>query len=313
MSLSSHECDTVIQVREVAGLLSSERFRLWKLITKTDFISETLMSGSYHSIGFLGAGKMATALANGLIKAQFTTADRVIASDVIPAATEHFAAQTGARRAASNAAVVADSEIVILAVKPQQMAGVLAEIAPLITERHLVISIAAGIKLEAITAKLGANRRLVRVMPNTPCLVGASASGFAIGGHATADDAKLVQTLLSTVGVAVAVDEKLLDAVTGLSGSGPAYAYAMIEALSDGGVRVGLPRDVATKLAAQTLLGAAKMVLETGEHPGALKDAVTSPGGTTIAGLHALEQGGLRGTLMNAVVAATNRATELGK
>lgn len=271
------------------------------------------MSGSYHSIGFLGAGKMATALANGLIKAQFTTADRVIASDVIPAATEHFAAQTGARRAASNAAVVADSEIVILAVKPQQMAGVLAEIAPLITERHLVISIAAGIKLEAIASKLGANRRLVRVMPNTPCLVGASASGFAIGGQATADDAKLVQTLLSTVGIAVAVDEKLLDAVTGLSGSGPAYAYAMIEALSDGGVRVGLPRDVATKLAAQTLLGAAKMVLETGEHPGALKDAVTSPGGTTIAGLHALEQGGLRGTLMNAVVAATNRATELGK
>lgn len=271
------------------------------------------MSGTPHSIGFLGAGKMATALANGLIKAQFTTADRVIASDVVPAAVAQFAAQTGARQATSNTAVVAESDIVILAVKPQQMSGVLSEIASSLTERHLVISIAAGIKLEAIAGRLGSNRRLVRVMPNTPCLVGASASGFAIGGYATTEDAKLVQKLLSTVGVAVAVDEKLLDPVTGLSGSGPAYAYAMIEALSDGGVRVGLPRDVATKLAAQTLLGAAKMVLETGEHPGALKDAVTSPGGTTIAGLHALEQGGLRGILMNAVVAATARATELGK
>jgi len=265
------------------------------------------------AIGFIGSGKMATALAAGLINSKFTTAAKVCASDVYPAAVESFKAATGACGAASNLDVVKASQVVVLAVKPQQMASVLAEIAPAITDQHLVISIAAGIKLAAIVEKLGATRRVVRVMPNTPCLVGASASGFAIGGGATNEDAQQVESLLKTVGISYRVEERLLDAVTGLSGSGPAYVYAIIEALSDGGVRVGLPREVATKLAAQTLLGAAKMVLETNEHPGALKDAVTSPGGTTIAGLHALEQGSLRGTLMNAVVAATQRATELGK
>ena len=265
------------------------------------------------TVGFIGSGRMATALAMGLLKAEFTSADRIIASDVVSVALDRFGHDTGATTTQSNQEVVEASEIIFLSVKPHQMASVLTEIAPFVTERQLVISIAAGIKLELLAAKLGLDRRLVRVMPNTPCLVGASASAFALGGNATAEDAQLVEALLRTVGIAFRVDEKLLDAVTGLSGSGPAYVYAIIEALSDGGVRVGLPRDIATKLAAQTLLGAAKMVLETGEHPGALKDAVTSPGGTTIAGLHALEQGGLRGVLMNAVVAATQRAAELGK
>ncbi len=265
------------------------------------------------TVGFIGSGRMATALALGLIKAEFTSADRIIASDVVPVALDRFGVETGARTTHSNQAVVEASEIIFLSVKPHQMASVLSEISPFVSERQLVVSIAAGIKLELIASKLGLDRRLVRVMPNTPCLVGASASAFSLGGHATTDDGKLVESLLSTVGIAFRVEEKLLDAVTGLSGSGPAYAYAIIEALSDGGVRVGLPREIATKLAAQTLLGAAKMVLETGEHPGSLKDAVTSPGGTTIAGLHALEQGGLRGVLMNAVVAATQRAAELGK
>lgn len=265
------------------------------------------------AIGFIGAGKMATALAAGLINAKFTSATKIVASDVYSAAVDHFVVKTGASGAVSNLDVVKASQVVVLSVKPHQMASVLSEIAPAITDQHLVISIAAGIKLAAIVEKLGATRRVVRVMPNTPCLVGASASGFAIGGGATTEDAQQVEALLKTVGISYRVDEKLLDAVTGLSGSGPAYVYAIIEALSDGGVRVGLPREVATKLAAQTLLGAAKMVLETNEHPGALKDAVTSPGGTTIAGLHALELGSLRGTLMNAVVAATQRATELGK
>ena len=150
-------------------------------------------------------------------------------------------------------------------------------------------------------------------MPNTPCLVDASASGFAPGEHATEDDIALVQALLDTVGRAFRVPEHLLDAVTGLSGSGPAFVYLVIEALSDGGVRVGLPREIATALAAQTVMGAAKMVLETGQHPGVLKDMVASPGGTTIAGLHELERAGVRGALMNAVEAASRRATELGK
>ena len=264
-------------------------------------------------VGFIGAGKMATALARGLVSAGFTTAEQIVASDVYPAARQQFAQETKSRAVATNAEVVSASQIVILAVKPQQMSGVLAELKGHVTAQHLVISIAAGVPLKTLVTGLGETVRLVRVMPNTPCLVGASASGFAVGGAATKEDAALVEQLLSAVGVAVSVDEKLLDAVTGLSGSGPAYVYQIIEALSDGGVRVGLPRDVATKLAAQTVFGAAKMVLETGEHPGALKDAVTSPGGTTIAGLHALERGGLRAALMNAVEAATNRSKELGQ
>ncbi len=264
-------------------------------------------------VGFIGSGKMATALARGLISSEFVSADGVVASDVYPAARESFQTETGARTVDENADVVAGSDVVILAVKPQQMGAVLDGISSQLEDRHLVISIAAGLPLSFYEAKLGASRRIIRVMPNTPCLVGETAAGFSVGSSATSEDAALVASLLGTVGLAVQVDEKLLDAVTGLSGSGPAYVYQIIEALSDGGVRVGLPRDVATKLAAQTVLGAAKMVLETGQHPGPLKDAVTSPGGTTIAGIHALERGGLRATLMNAVEAATNRSKELGQ
>jgi pyrroline-5-carboxylate reductase len=193
------------------------------------------------------------------------------------------------------------------------MADLLNEIRPRIQPHHLVISIAAGITIKQIADALGSERRIIRVMPNTPCLVGASASAFAASPQATAADVHLVQDLLNRVGRAVQVPEKLLDAVTGLSGSGPAFVAVMIEALSDGGVRMGLPRDLATMLAAQTLLGSAKLLLETGMHPGQLKDMVASPAGTTIAGLHALEQGGLRAALMDAVEAATRRATELGR
>lgn len=268
---------------------------------------------STRHIGFIGAGKMATALAKGFISAGCCTAEAIIASDLVPAAREYFTAETHAPCVTGNEDVVSRSEILFLAVKPQNMAAVLAELKPLLQPHHLVISIAAGITLATLEGGLGSGRRVVRVMPNTPCLVNASASGFALGSAATSEDAQTVDRLLSAVGLAVKVPEHLLNAVTGLSGSGPAFVYVMIEALSDGGVRMGLPRDVATRLAAQTLLGASKMVLETGLHPGELKDAVTSPGGTTIAGLHALERGGLRASLMNAVEAATHRALELGK
>ena len=187
------------------------------------------------------------------------------------------------------------------------------EIKPAFTGKHLLVSIAAGVTLNKLEAGLPMKSRVIRVMPNTPALVGAAASGYALGTHATPEDGELAQQLLSAVGVAFSVKESLLDAVTGLSGSGPAYVFQIIEALSDGGVASGLPRDVATQLAAQTLLGAAKMVLETGQHPGALKDMVTSPGGTTIDGLHELEKGRVRAALMNAVRAATNKSKELGQ
>lgn len=264
------------------------------------------------TIGFIGAGRMATALAQGLISSGFVSAERVVATDVVPAALDVFAEQTAARVVESTSTVISESDVIFLAVKPQQMTQVLDGLSTLLEDRHLIISIAAGLPLSVYESALGSNRRIVRVMPNTPCLVSTCAAGFSTGGSATDGDAELVEAMLATVGVAVQVDEKLLDAVTGLSGSGPAYVYQIIEAMSDGGVRVGLPRDMATKLAAQTVLGAARMVLETGQHPGALKDAVTSPGGTTIAGIHALEAGGLRGTLIDAIQAATERSQELG-
>ena len=265
------------------------------------------------TIGFLGAGKMATALARGFITAKLTSAKSIVASDLIEPARKAFAEETGVRPMPTNLAVCKAASIVILAVKPHQVAGVLTEIRDHITPKHLLISIAAGVTLAKLEAGLFPGARVVRVMPNTPALVGASASAFATGAHATPTDAALVLKLLSSVGVALEVKESLLDAVTGLSGSGPAYAYQIIEALSDGAVAAGLPREVATKLAAQTLLGAAKMVLETGLHPGALKDMVTSPGGTTIEGLHEMEKSGVRGALMNAVRAAADKSKKLGE
>jgi pyrroline-5-carboxylate reductase len=266
-------------------------------------------------IGFLGAGRMATALAQGWLRAGLVRTENVRASDPLADARTTFADATGASTLANNRETVAASDLVVLAVKPQQMADVLEEIAPTVRSGGpLLVSVAAGVPLQAITDRLGVpDCRLVRVMPNTPCLVGASASAYAPAATATAADVRLVDRLFNAVGRAALVPETLLDAVTGLSGSGPAFVFVIIEALSDGGVRMGLPRDLATQLAAQTVLGSAKLLLETGLHPGALKDMVASPAGTTIAGLHALERGGLRAALIDAVEAATKRSMELGK
>ena len=265
-----------------------------------------------HSIGFIGAGQMARALAAGFVKAGLTKPESILAADPLSDALDGFSrAVTGARVLADNASVGKEADILILATKPQQIAQALAPLAK-VTAGKLVISIAAGVRLSTLDAALP-KARLVRVMPNTPCLIGQSASGYCLGPRTSGDDAKLVDQLLGSVGLAFEVDEGLLDAVTGLSGSGPAFAYLIVEALADGGVRMGLKRDVALALAAQTLRGAAQMVLETGEHPAVLKDRVASPGGTTIAGLEALEAGGLRGTLMAAVEAATRRSIELGQ
>jgi pyrroline-5-carboxylate reductase len=262
--------------------------------------------------GFIGAGRMATALARGFITQGLAEPGQILASDPLPGAAEQFAQATGAKTTTDNSRVAAESDCLFLAVKPQQMSEVLDGLRSRVTAKHLVISIAAGIPLAALATGLGPEPRLVRVMPNTPCLIGHGASAYCLGPGALAGDGELVGRLLSAVGRAYEVPEKLLDAVTGLSGSGPAFVYVMIEALSDGGVRMGLPRDVATTLAAQTVRGAAEMVLETGEHPAVLKDRVASPGGTTIAGLQALESGGLRAALIAAVEAATRRSGELG-
>jgi pyrroline-5-carboxylate reductase len=268
---------------------------------------------SKPNIGFLGAGKMAAALAKGFVRAAIVVPSEIIASDPHDTARKNFAAEIGAKTTADNAEVAKCATVLILATKPDQVSAALAGISGLCTKNHLLISIAAGVTLAKLEAGLPAGSRVIRVMPNTPALVGEGASAFALGNSATAADGELAKKLLSAIGIAFQVKESLLDAVTGLSGSGPAYVYQFIEALSDGGVASGLPRDIATRLAAQTVLGGAKMVLETGQHPGALKDQVTSPGGTTIEGLHELEKGKMRAAVMSAVRAATEKSKKLGQ
>jgi pyrroline-5-carboxylate reductase len=266
-------------------------------------------------IGFFGAGKMAAALARGFVRAGLVSPSGLCASDPSEAARIAFAGQTGGQACctASNVEVARQSNVLFIAVKPGNVSDLLAEIRPVVHENHLVISIAAGVPLSRLEAGLNDGVRVIRVMPNTPALVGEGASAFALGKAATPADGALAMKLLSSIGVATQLKESLLDAVTGLSGSGPAYVYMMIEALSDGGVASGLPRDVATRLAAQTVLGSARMVLETGKHPGELKDMVTSPGGTTIEGVHELEKGGVRAALINAVRAASDKSRKLGQ
>ncbi len=214
---------------------------------------------------------------------------------------------------ADNRAAVKGADIIILAVKPQSMGEVLAGVKDLVDKKKLVISIAAGIPISFIEKSLGKKARIVRVMPNTPALVGAGATALAPGDGASSEDLAAATSIFDSIGITVNVKEDLIDAVTGLSGSGPAYFFIIVDSLAKGGVLMGLPRDIAYKLAAQTMLGSAKLALESGKHPMELRDMVTSPGGTTIAGIQALEEGGLRAALMMAVEAATLRSKELGK
>ena len=264
-------------------------------------------------IGFIGAGQMATALAKGFVNSSAISPQKIVACDLNHNTAIQFTEQTGGSVVANPCDVLKQSETIFLAVKPKDICGVLSEIRPFLKATHVVVSIAAGVTLTSLTQGLLPDTRIIRVMPNTPCLVGCGAIAFACGTATRPQDVEIVSRLLSSCGLVFQLPESLLDAVTGLSGSGPAFVYQIIEALSDGGVRVGLPREIATSLAAQTVLGAAQMVISTGKHPGVLKDAVTSPGGTTIAGLHVLEQGGLRGTLMTAVQVATERAYQLAQ
>jgi len=265
-------------------------------------------------IGFVGAGNMATALIKGILKANLVTSDFVSASDVDIDKLDSLKSEYGINVIfKDNEKLVAESDIVILAIKPQIFDKILKEISSKLDKSKLVISIAAGISTEYIENVVGKELKIIRAMPNTPALILEGATAIAPGTHAKEEDVRIAYKIFDAVGKVVVVDESQMDAVTGLSGSGPAYIFMIIEALSDAGVKMGLSRSVAMKLAAQTVMGAAKLQIDTDMHPGRLKDMVTSPGGTAIAGIHTLEQGGLRTTLINAVESATMRSIELGR
>lgn len=285
---------------------------------------------------FIGAGQMAEAIVRGVLDAGLVTPDRVTMTDVRPQRLEQLRT-LGIRGEAANRAAILHGDVVILAVKPQDVTSVLADIGPHVSADQLIVSIAAGVTIAAIEAGLADGFRraavrpstfdvirddaepnppprvpVVRVMPNTPCLVRAGMAAVARGTNASPEHEATVLRIFNATGKAVALPEKQLDAVTALSGSGPGFIAVVVEALIDGGVRAGLPRDVATTLAVQTTLGTAQLMSETGEHPARVKDMVTSPGGTTIAGIHAMERAGVRAAMIDAVVEAAERSRQLG-
>jgi pyrroline-5-carboxylate reductase len=266
-----------------------------------------------RKVGFIGAGNMGEALIKGLVESNLVAAERILIADVRAERIHELAKQYGVTPVDGNAALLRGAEVVILAVKPQIMVPLLREMTPALTARPLLISIAAGVSTATIQGALGKYPRLIRVMPNTPALVLQGATAIARPQGVDPDDLDTAQEIFGAVGKVVVVDEDLMDAVTGLSGSGPAYVAIVVEALADGGVKMGLDRVTAMTLATHTVLGAARLLAETGLHPGALKDMVASPGGTTIAGIAALEEGGIRTTFIRAVERATLRSRELGR
>jgi pyrroline-5-carboxylate reductase len=264
-------------------------------------------------LAIIGGGNMGEAILKGLIVAQLVKPQQVTVSDIIEARLAYLRDTYAVQALTDNGKAVAQADFVILAVKPQDMLQTVQDIAPAMSDHKVVISIAAGVPTAKIETAFGKPVRVVRVMPNTPALVLAGAAGLCAGSHATAADLDVARTLFDALGKTVVVSEYLMDTVTGLSGSGPAYIFVLIEALADGGVKMGLTREAALTLAAQTVYGSAKLLLETGLHPGELKDRVTSPAGTTIAGLHALEERAFRGAVIDAVERATLRSRELGR
>jgi len=266
-----------------------------------------------QKIGFLGAGKMGEALAKGIIQAKVALPERLAMSDSDAKRRAYICDTLKVQVLDDNAALVQASDIVIVALKPAVVRQVLPTLAKAIATQKLVVSIVAGITLAELARMLAAGARVARAMPNTPCLVGCGASAYALGAAATPSDGQVVGEILASVGIAFRVPEPLLDAVTGLSGSGPAFVALVVEALADGGVLAGLPRDMALRLATQTVLGTARLLAETGKHPAEIKDMVASPGGTTIEGLRVLEDKSLRGALIGAVEAAARKARELAK
>lgn len=265
-----------------------------------------------QQIAFIGGGNMTEALVSGLLKTGQVAPAQIIATDIRPERLEYLARSFSIRVSSDNARAVSGAHMIVLSVEPQILDEVLRGLTPSLDPDVLIVSVAAGYPLSRLNRVLARTGRSVRAMPNTPSIVGRGATALALSPDLSPQDIARATALFESVGSVTVVEERLMDAVTGLSGSGPAYVFLIMEALADGGVKAGLPRPVAAALAAQTVLGAATMVLETGLHPAELKDRVASPGGTTIAGLHALEQGGLRAALMSAVEAAAARSTELG-
>ena len=255
---------------------------------------------------------MAQALVRGLLNAELCAPDDIVTFSPSNARAHDLAEELGIRAATSPAQAVENAETIVLAMKPHQLDAALESLREIVAPPQLVVSVLAGASTARIETCFAAPVAVVRAMPNTPSLVGAGAAAICGGAHANAEDLRKARALFEAVGLCVTVPENQMDAVVGVSGSGPAYVFAFIEAMADGGVRAGLPRALAQQLAAQTVMGAAKMLLESGEHPGVLKDRVASPGGTTIAALHELERGALRGIVMNAVLAASDRSRELG-
>ncbi|TLY27791.1 MAG: pyrroline-5-carboxylate reductase [Nitrospirae bacterium] len=264
-------------------------------------------------IALIGAGNMTEALVVGMLTAGVAHPDELYATDILPERRAHFQDRYKIKVSGDNVDAVRHGQIIILSVEPQVLDEVLGSVKSVLEGKHLIISVAAGYPISRIMAHLKAEARIVRAMPNTPSSVLAGVTALSFGPRLAEEDQQVARIIFESVGKVVVVEERLMDAVTGLSGSGPAYVYLMIEALADGGVKMGLSRQVAELLAAQTVLGTARMLLESGEHPGQLKDRVASPGGTTIAGIHKLEEGCLRATLIAAVEAATKRSQELGK
>ena len=266
-----------------------------------------------EKIGIIGAGKMGSAIIKGILNAGIVQENQLVASDPVLELGKALADETGIACVNNNKQVVEASDIVLFAVKPQVINKVLLEIAGVVKPDKLFVSIAAGVPLARLESFLPDKTHVIRVMPNTPCLVGEGASAYSGGQYANSRDLARVGDIFSGVGIAIAMEEYHLDAVTALSGSGPAYVFLFIESLTAGGVQMGLNHDVALKLAVQTVLGSAIMARDTRQHIAELRDAVTSPGGTTIAGLHALEEGAFRATVMDAIASATARSVELGK
>lgn len=264
-------------------------------------------------VAVIGGGKMGSIIAKGLIDRKIVVAGNITVTDIDTARLKFLRSSLKVRAMTDNQKAVTEADVVILAVKPQNMAATLQEIKPSIDKSKVVISIAAGITTKFIEKSLGGKVRVVRVMPNTPALVGEGAAAVATGRFAKTNDVKLTHAIFNAVGISVEVKEKLMDAVTGLSGSGPAYFFLIIEALIEAGMNTGLSRELAKKLAAQTMQGAARLCMHSDKEPAELREMVTSPNGTTFAGLKVLEEKNIRGTLVSAVQAAANRSRELAK